>query len=204
MITQRRASLCRTTLVTASRTTYPNSSLVASGIGSTAVGVTGSIPAAASTERALAISAATRTSRIPDAVARTSARDCRAMTRQLGDLGLRRRRVPVDQLLGQVGLDRDGGQRMAEDVVQVAADPFPLGDQRQRRDPLLGPVQPGADPARLDPGPGGEPDHGPDQRDEQRCAVRADVATAAMATLTATMAIRAWRQGIRVAIMIET
>ena len=38
------------------------------------------------------------------------------------------RRVGVDQPRRQLGLDRDRGQRVPQDVVQVAADPFPLGD----------------------------------------------------------------------------
>ena len=45
--------------------------------GGSADGIRDSIPAASSTDRALAISVATRTSRMPDAVVRTSARACR-------------------------------------------------------------------------------------------------------------------------------
>ena len=56
----------------------------------------------------------------------------------LGDLGLGPVRVEPDQPAGQLGLDRDDGQRVAEDVVQVAGEPVALVLDRQPGDLLAG------------------------------------------------------------------
>ena len=49
----------------------------------------------------------------------------------LGQLGLGALGVDVDEPLGELGLDRDHGERVTEHVVHVAGHPFPLGHQRR-------------------------------------------------------------------------
>ena len=69
---------CRTTLVTASRTTNPKTSRPAGVTSSTAWGSTGRMPAARRTDAAAASSTASDVPRMPAAVARTSVSDSRA------------------------------------------------------------------------------------------------------------------------------
>ena len=59
----------------------------------------------------------------------------------VADFDGRRGRIAVDQPAGQSGLDRDRGQRMTEDVVQIPADPFPFRGDRGDRELLPGPAQ---------------------------------------------------------------
>ena len=61
----------------------------------------------------------------------------------VGDLGRRPRRVQRQQPAGELGLDRDHGQRVAEDVVQVAGGPGAFLGDRQPGDLVLGRGQPG-------------------------------------------------------------
>ena len=55
---------------------------------------------------------------------------------EVGDLGAGALGVDVEELLGELGLHRDHGQRVAEDVVQVAGEPVALVvDARAGRSP---------------------------------------------------------------------
>ena len=60
---------------------------------------------------------------------------------EVGELGPGPLRVDVEQPVGQLGLDGDHGQRVAEDVVQVAGEPGALVLDGERGVLLVGPHQ---------------------------------------------------------------
>ena len=119
---QRRAPECRITLVTPSRTVQANSSRSSDGTSSVEFGRSASISAAPERdprpdqlagERDVAV-ALDRAAYVGERVA--------AEPLEVGDLGAGPVDVDVEELLGELGLDRDDRERVAEDVVQVAGE----------------------------------------------------------------------------------
>ena len=119
---QCRAPECRITLVTPSRTVQANSSRSSDGTSSVEFGSSASISAARERDPRpgqlagqgqLAV-ALDRTAYVGERVA--------AEPLEVGDLGAGPLEVDVEEPLGELGLHRDHGERVAEDVVQVAGE----------------------------------------------------------------------------------
>ena len=128
---QRRAPLCRITLVTPSRTVHANSSRRSLGTSSVEFGRSASISAAASAVRARGQLAGQGQLAIALHCASYVGERVAGEPFQVGDLGLRAGGVDVEQALGELRLDRDHGQRVPEDVVEVAGEPVALLGDRE-------------------------------------------------------------------------
>ena len=129
-----RASLARAwrwMLVTASRTVI--ASTVSTFAGSATIGefVVERTPLDSSSSCAEASSAAMPAARMPVTARRTCASASRATRFDVGDFAPRRHRIAIEQAIGQFGFQRDQRQRVAEQIVQVAADAFALGHARR-------------------------------------------------------------------------
>ena len=118
----------RTTLVTDSRSTQASSARWRGSVSATVPSTVVVMPASASTRGAAASSASRLPARRPPTVARTSASAWRAVAWIDSSSALARGGVDVDQPRGELGLDRERGQGVAEHVVDVAGHPLPLGD----------------------------------------------------------------------------
>ena len=120
------APLCRTTLVTPSRTVQANSSRrcgrhVVRGVGQLGLDVGGG----QRRSRAGELAGQGQLAVARDGPAHVGQRVAREAL-EVGDLGPGPLDVDVEQPVGQLGLDRDDRQRVAEDVVQVAGEAGPL------------------------------------------------------------------------------
>ncbi len=114
------------TLVTPSRIVQANSSRCSVGTSSAALGRSASISAAASAVAGPGELAGQGQLAVALDGARTSASASRREPFEVGELGPGPVRVDVEQPLRQLGLDGDHGERVAEDVVQVAGEAGPL------------------------------------------------------------------------------